>query len=224
VKPTPEDVIREFGSRRDALRCAPEDKAALEAQNSAVQHEYIQDCVQKRDSRQVRENDVIELQRIAIEGIYPCGGGYRTSNFDMVISGSRHQPPAAAQLHGYVLDMLEWCNDAKRLGSVRVAYCLWRFNWLHPFPGGNGRSARALCYLVLAFDLGVLPPGIPSLMERIKENQEGYLSALQAVDALFASGNDEEIDPGMPAYLRPMHDFLSPLVLEQLGTAIATHG
>jgi Fic family protein len=158
-KPDPDQIIRELGSRKDALVCAPHEKAHFETENSLFQFEYLQKIVKERDSRLVRELDVVELQRIAIERIYPCGGDYRKYNFTMEITGSGHTPPPATHLRSLVIEMVDWCNDAARPALYRAAYALWRFNWLHPFPGGNGRSARALCYLVIAFDLGRIPPG-----------------------------------------------------------------
>jgi fido (protein-threonine AMPylation protein) len=34
------------------------------------------------------------------------------------------------------------------------AFVLWRLNWIHPFDDGNGRTARALAYLVACCRLG----------------------------------------------------------------------
>jgi Fic family protein len=34
----------------------------------------------------------------------------------------------------------------------RAAYAQWRFNWIHPFAGGNGRASRALTYLIVCMN------------------------------------------------------------------------
>ena len=45
---------------------------------------------------------------------------------------------------GYVND--EWGN----VSSIHFgAYLMWRVNWVHPFFGGNGRTSRAVAYMVM---------------------------------------------------------------------------
>ncbi len=54
--------------------------------------------------------------------------------------------------------------------------------WIHPFAGGNGRTARALSYLVLCLDLRGVPPGLPQMPVTIAERHAEYYEALKAGD------------------------------------------
>jgi Fic family protein len=64
----------------------------------------------------------------------------------------------------------------------RAAYALWRLNWIHPFLGGNGRTARALSYLVLSIDLGSVPTGMPQMPATVADRGYEYDQALKAAD------------------------------------------
>jgi Fic family protein len=66
---------------------------------------------------------------------------------------------------------------------------MWRLNWVHPFSGGNGRTSRAISYLVLCARLGYRLVGTDTIAERIVANRQPYYSALDAADAAYANGN-----------------------------------
>jgi Fic family protein len=78
-----------------------------------------------------------------------------------------------------------------------AAYVMWRLNWIHPFFGGNGRTARAFSYLVLCIGLQFAPPAndktIPHLIE---ENREPYTKALRKADRAWAEGRLDVSDMG----------------------------
>lgn len=98
----------------------------------------------------------------------------------------------------------------------RAAYALWRFNWIHPFAGGNGRSARALSYLVICVDMGLVPPGLPQLPTLIYERRRDYVEALRAADA-------SERDSGNPD-LSLMRALMEDAITRQLASAISRLG
>lgn len=191
--------------RPSPLLCKPEEKPELEARNTLEQLEYLTDLVQ-RGATEVRESHVLELQRIAVKDIYPCGGQYRDARFELQISDSSHRPPSPAMLRGLMAEFLDGCNDRSAPANVRMAYALWRFNWIHPFPGGNGRTARALSYLIFCMDMKGMPPGDTAIPALIARDRDGYITALRAVDARHASAGDSEV--------RPVHrkDVLAPMV------------
>jgi Fic family protein len=61
-------------------------------------------------------------------------------------------------------------------------------NWIHPFSGGNGRTSRAISYLVLCARLGYRLVGTETIPEQIVANRQPYYSALDAADAAYADG------------------------------------
>jgi Fic family protein len=90
---------------------------------------------------------VKRLHKLAIKDIYSCAGKFR--KWPVKIGGSLHKPPEHKYIEGLVGDMCEQANANADWGAVKTAaYLLWRLNWIHPFGGGNGRTSRAVSYLV----------------------------------------------------------------------------
>jgi Fic family protein len=191
------------------LLCSPEEKAGLEAANGLDQVDYIDHLVNRYQIERISESYVLELHRIAVKGIYPCAGTYRNAWRGVRMDGSRHEPPHEALVPTLVREMLEKLERDKltKPAIERAAFALWRTNWIHPFPGGNGRTARALAYLVLCIDLGMMMPGTPSLPTLIYESAGRYTRALRAADASVAG--DAQADGDISA----MRVLLSELVL-----------
>lgn len=52
----------------------------------------------------------------------------------------------------YAITYENWSKPADHLG----AYVLWKLNWIHPFADGNGRTARAVAYVVMSIKLDSL--------------------------------------------------------------------
>lgn len=147
------------------LLCDPGVKAGLEARNGVEQLDYISYLVNDLRITDIRESHVLEFHKIAIRDIYGCGAQFRDAGHHVVIRESDHVLPDAARVPGLVRDLVDILNRNRDLQSamVRAAFALWRFNWIHPFKGGNGRTARALSYLVICLDLGMVPPGLPQV-------------------------------------------------------------
>lgn len=75
-----------------------------------------------------------------------------------------------------------------------VAYVLWKLNWIHPFADGNGRTARAVAYVVLSIKLDSLLPGAPTIPEQIAGNKRPYYDALETADKHLVGGNIDVSD------------------------------
>lgn len=69
-----------------------------------------------------------------------------------------------------------------------AAYVMWRLNWIHPFSGGNGRTSRAISYLVLCARLGYRLVGTKTIPEQIVASRQPHYSALDAADAAYVDG------------------------------------
>jgi Fic family protein len=81
---------------------------------------------------------------------------------------------------------------------------MWRLNWIHPFPDGNGRTSRILSYILLNVKLGYILPGNPSIPQQIVECRGLYLDALEAADmSVLDDGelNLSEMEPMLRAML-----------------------
>lgn len=154
---------------------------------------------------------ILGLHRTAMDGITALAGTWR--NGPVIIHGSRHTPPQAAQVPFLVEEMCEYVNDHwESATSVHLAaYVMWKMNWIHPFVDGNGRTARAVSYLVLCAKTGMRLPGTSTIPESIAANKTPYYRALEAADA---------------GDLHPLEEYLGNLLAAQLVSVheIATGG
>ncbi len=84
--------------------------------------------------------------------------------------------------------MCEWIENNWSSPAVTLcAYVMWRLNWIHPFADGNGRTSRAVAYLVLCARAGFSLPGRKTIPEQIAENKTPYYDALERLDEAAAA-------------------------------------
>lgn len=96
--------------------------------------------------------------------------GYR--NAAVFLRGSRHVPPrweAVRDAIPALFDLLE--NEPEP--SVRAVLGHWLFTYIHPYPDGNGRTARFVMNAMLASG------GYPWTVIRV-EDRDAYLAALES--------------------------------------------
>ena len=195
------------------LRCDPSEKTALELENGLLQFEYIEYLIQNLRITDLRTSHVRELKRIAIDRIYSCSDAYRDAFRQVRIEGSQHELPHESRVPLLVDEMIDHLNAERDTRSAveRAAYAIWRTNWIHPFPGGNGRTARALGYLILCIDLGRVPGGEPQFPTLIYNAAEAYTRALRHADAGEKQGQPD---------LSPMIALVDDAITRQLRSLI----
>ena len=90
----------------------------------------------------------------------------------------------------YVDEMVAYINDNWDRKPLHLcSYVMWRCNWIHPFFDGNGRTTRALSYLVFLAKLGYEPGGTPTFVDMIAADKQPYYAALDDADAAYTAGN-----------------------------------
>lgn len=191
-------------------------KALLEARNGLIQFDEVLRLIdESKNGFALRPSIIQRLQRIAIQGIYTCAGNYRTS--PVFIDGTNHAPPDASEVPEQVEAMCDYVNGrwADTSALHLSAYSMWKVNWIHPFSGGNGRTSRAVSYLVLCAKLGYRIPGTRTIPEQIVENRQPYYQALDAADAAWA---ERKIDVSV------MEDLLADMLAGQLGSVLDAAG
>jgi Fic family protein len=204
-----------------ALICDPARKAELETRNGVEQLDYLTQLVEDGVT-ELRESHVLQLQSIAVDGIYPCGGRYRDATKDVFIQNSKHKVPHCSLVQAHVRDAIDWINRGKSRSALeRAGYALWRFNWIHPFAGGNGRTSRAIAYLIVCMREGRMLPGVPSMPSLIYDNRDAYIDALRVVDASqrevdSKSTEDDIAEPDFAAII----NFLRDMLMRQFAAAI----
>lgn len=170
----------------------PDEIARRESENAIAQFDRVLDMVDDiaRGSRafRLRTSMVLDLHRIALEGLSAYAGNYRPS--DVEIGQSKHTPPPAHLVAGLIEEMCDYVTDKADTSEALhlCAYVMWRLNWIHPFTDGNGRTSRALAYYVLCGKLGYLLPGSETVPEQIAADRDPYYRALEDADGHEAEG------------------------------------
>ena len=186
------------------------DKLRQETRNGVIQAEFIFYKASGWGAGQaVGPELLLELQRLAVNQIYRCAGHFRDG--PVMLEGADHKPPDQAQVMPLVDEMCSYINERWRLGDPAThlaAYAMWRVNWIHPFFGGNGRTARAFSYLALCLRLGFTPPAEEkNIPELIVADRDPYYAALRSADVAWANG---QLD------LSGMEVLISSLLAKQL--------
>ena len=160
--------------------------AELEVKNQLRQFDSVREQIDlgldpDRPFR-LRPSAILQLHRVALEGITSYAGTYRPSGIE--IGGSKHEPPGAHLVPEFVERLCEYVNQkwAEATAVHLAAFVLWRMNWIHPFVDGNGRTSRAVSYLVLCVRLDCRLPGITTIPELIAIDKAPYYRALEAAD------------------------------------------
>ncbi|MEO8382102.1 MAG: Fic family protein [Acidobacteriota bacterium] len=153
----------------------PVERTHRETRNGLLQAEQVLEWVENftADGRpfRLRPSMILSLHRTAMEGVKHLAGTWRTGAVEIV--GSKHIPQAAYLVPGQVEEMCDWIEErwATATAVELAAYAMWRMNWIHPFVDGNGRTARAVSYLVLCAKLGYRLPGLKTIPEHIAANR-----------------------------------------------------
>jgi Fic family protein len=162
------------------------ERAKLEARNALEQFDAVMSLVEQFTAPdhppfRLRSSAVLQLQRIALKGLSAYAGVFRPASVD--IGGSKHKPVAAHLVPFRIEEMCDYVMDNWSKPPIHLtAYVLWRLNWIHPFTDGNGRTARAVAYMVLCIRLGYRLPGTKTIPELIAIDKDPYYAALEAAD------------------------------------------
>lgn len=171
----------------------PDEIARREAENGILQFDLALDIIRsfiKEPERpfRLRSSMILNLHRAALDGLHALAGTWR--NTPVKIHGSVHQPPEASFVSEEIEHLCDYVNDNWSSSNAvhLAAYVLWKLNWIHPFADGNGRTARAVAYVVLSVKLDSLLPGAPTIPEQIAGNKQPYYDALEAADKHLVAG------------------------------------
>jgi Fic family protein len=139
--------------------------------------------IEKRAAaRIIGHEDIFTLHRILAEGVMDQGeaGRYRT----IPVRVGTFVPPPAEDVSGLMFELLEWWNKKSDVLSpvLTSAILHHRFESIHPFADGNGRTGRALALWEL-YRRGFDSHHIFSVDEHYWEDRPRYYAALQAVRA-----------------------------------------
>lgn len=172
-----------------------EERARLEARNGLLQFDAMLEKIRAgiKDSTgfRLRPSDILHLHRVATEGLQDDAGRFRGGPVE--IHGTKHEPPPATDVPRLVDDL---CDELRARWSTATpvhlaAYVMWRLNWIHPFSDGNGRTTRAVSYLVMCVRMGFEVPGTKAIPHLIAEDKFPYYDALDAADEAVKKGGED---------------------------------
>lgn len=130
--------------------------------------------------KSITHDDVLRLHKIIAGEVMDQGtaGRYRSIR----VRGGRYLPPPPEQVSGLMRELLEWWNtESKALSPVlSSAIVHYRFEGIHPFADGNGRTGRALALWDL-YRRGFDTHHIFSIDEYYWEDRPRYYAALDQV-------------------------------------------
>lgn len=184
---------------------------ALEAENLDRQYTFLRSIVTASVSL---DHTVLSIELVkalnyhAISGLHVNAGEFRPCP----VTVGPYTPPehyrVSALMQMFTNDVN--ANFAATDPIALAAYVLWKINQIHPFINGNGRTARAACYMVLCMRAGGWLPGSPILPELIRRNRPAYVEALRAADASAQAG---------VLNLGQLHTLLEQLLNQQMNAA-----
>ena len=128
----------------------------------------------------ITHEDIFRLHKIIAAKVMDQGdaGRYRTIS----VRVGKYVPPSPADVSGLMFELLDWWNTASReLSPVLSSAILhYRFEAIHPFADGNGRTGRMLALWEL-YRRGFDSQHLFSVDEFYWEDRPRYYSELQAV-------------------------------------------
>ena len=135
---------------------------------------------QHGSAQALADEDVLALHRILATGVMDQGesGRYR----DQRVWVGTYQPPAPDEVPQLMSELLAWWNNSSASLSpvITSAVIHYRFEAIHPFADGNGRTGRALALWEL-YRRGFDTHHIFSVDEYYWEDRAGYYDALSRV-------------------------------------------
>lgn len=153
------------------------DRARREVLNYFAGLRFVEKNAAKRA---VTREDILKLHKIMAADVMDQGaaGRYRT----IAVRVGRYLPPPPSDVSGLMFELLTWWNKETAglspvLSSAIVHY---RFEAIHPFADGNGRTGRALA-LWEFYRRGFDTHHIFSVDEFYRENRPRYYAALDGV-------------------------------------------
>lgn len=169
--------VRAIADGEDAPAATP--RTAREVVNYLAGLRYIE---RHRTAGPLTHDDIFELQRILAEGVMDQGEAGRYRHIGVRVGA--YTPPHPDDVSGLMSELLAWWNgpSADLSPVISSAIVHYRFEAIHPFADGNGRTGRALSLWEL-YRRGFDTHHIFSVDEFYWDDRPAYYAALAGVRA-----------------------------------------
>jgi fido (protein-threonine AMPylation protein) len=193
----------------------PDQFLFITERNLLRQYEFLQDRVKvalETNDLKIDHPLICQLNFQAVVLLCDSAGQYR--NGPIAITNSSHQPPSAADVPGFMEELLSYLSAQWTSGGAShlAAYALWFLNWIHPFEEGNGRTARAACLLIMCLKHQLWLPGKEIIPKQIRENRQPYYEVLRHADEHFKSSKRKSVN------VSKTEAYLNDLLAKQLNS------
>ena len=146
------------------------------------------------ESRDLSARAMLDLHQTVLRDIDATWAG-RLRNGPVFIKGTRHTPPNAARVGEELDALLAWAAASALHPVLIAAETHFRFESLHPFFDGNGRTGRLL------MNWQLLQAGFPLTVIQVEERaryldalDQGHLGNLPPLQTLVATAVERSFD------------------------------
>jgi Fic family protein len=121
--------------------------------------------------------DLLTAHQILMKDLVKIPGRFRSGNV-AVVRGKEivHIAPPAGSVSGLTADLFRWTKDAPVHPLIKSCVFHFEFEFIHPFPDGNGRIGR-MWQTLLLYKWKEIFAWLP-VETMIKERQQEYYAAL----------------------------------------------
>lgn len=136
-----------------------------EVANHSKAYEYIKKCIENKEK--LTEEKIKDIHQILTENILQ-GRIYRHT--DVMITGATHTPPTPNEMYNQLRFFYDdLMKKEEIMGAIELsAWTHAEFVKIHPFPDGNGRTAR----LIMNYQL--MAKGFLPIIIRVEDRLEYY--------------------------------------------------
>ncbi|MCL2688345.1 MAG: Fic family protein [Chitinispirillia bacterium] len=96
--------------------------------------------------------DHLKIHAIMMKGLIGRSGVFRTSGVGVFGSSGEvvHMAPPASRVYELMYDLFTWLRETKAHALIKSSIFHYEFEFIHPFPDGNGRMGRIWQTAILA--------------------------------------------------------------------------
>jgi Fic family protein len=171
------EQVRALEEGRDLVE--PSERSQREVINYLAGLRYVEKHASKK---RLIHDDILGLHHILAGDVMDQeeAGRYRT----IAVRVGQYFPPRAEEVSGLMFELLQWWNsESTKLSPILSSAILhYRFEAIHPFADGNGRTGRALALWEL-YRRGFDTHHIFSVDEYYWEDRPRYYAALGSVSS-----------------------------------------
>ncbi|MCL2061578.1 MAG: Fic family protein [Firmicutes bacterium] len=131
--------------------------------------------------------DLLKIHGIMMRSLVDNSGAFRTGQVGVFDSDGKviHMAPPALNVPSLIGGLFEWLKSSKAHPLIKSSVFHYEFEFIHPFPDGNGRMGRLWQTIILSAWKPVFA-WIP-IESMVKERQQEYYNAIAASTSLGSS-------------------------------------